>query len=54
MPRPPTGAVVEKRTRRGTSYALRFTAYGERRYQTLGTTEEGWNRAHAEDELQMS
>jgi integrase len=52
MPRPPTGAVVEKRIRRGTSYALRFTAYGERRYQTLGTTEEGWNRAHAEDELQ--
>jgi integrase len=52
MPRPPTGAVVEKRIRRGTSYALRFTAYGERRYQTLGTTEEGWNRAQAEDELQ--
>lgn len=52
MPRPPTGAVVEKRIRRGTSYALRFTAYGERRYQTLGTTQEGWTRAHAEDELQ--
>jgi integrase len=52
MARPATGAVVEKRTGRGTSYALRFTAYGERRYQTLGTTEEGWNRAHAEDELQ--
>jgi integrase len=34
------------------SYALRFTAYGERRYQTLGSTEDGWTMARAEEELQ--
>ena len=52
MAKPATGAIVEKRTARGTSFALRFRAYGERRYVTLGTTEDGWNRARAEDELQ--
>lgn len=52
MTRPATGAIVEKRTTRGTSYALRFRAYGQRRYLTLGTTADGWSRALAEDELQ--
>jgi integrase len=52
MPRPGTGSVVETRTSRGTSYALRFTAYGVRRYQTLGSSEAGWTRARAEEELQ--
>jgi integrase len=52
MPRPATGSVVETRTARGTSYALRFRAYGQRRYVTLGTTDDGWNRARAELELQ--
>ncbi len=28
------------------------TAYGERRYVPLGTTDDGWTRASAEDELQ--
>jgi integrase len=32
-------------------YALRFYAAGSRRYETLGTAEEGWNRRRAEDEL---
>ena len=52
MAKPATGAIVEKRTTRGTSYALRFRACGLRRYITLGTTADGWNRARAEDELQ--
>ena len=52
MAKPATGAIVEKRTARGTSFAMRFRAYGERRYVTLGTTEDGWNRARAEEELQ--
>ena len=52
MAKPATGAIVEKRTARGTSFALRFRAYGERRYVTLGATEDGWNRASAEEELQ--
>jgi integrase len=52
MAKPATGAIVEKRTERGTSYALRFRAYGQRRYVRLGSTQDGWTRARAEDELQ--
>lgn len=33
-------------------YALRFRAYGRRRCVTLGTSEEGWTRAKAAEELQ--
>lgn len=52
MARKPTGEVLERR-RGGTAvYALRFRAYGRRRYLTLGTRAEGWTRAQAEDELQ--
>ena len=51
MPRRSTGAVVERRTKRGVVYAVRFYAAGERRYETLGTDVEGWNRRKAEDEL---
>ena len=36
----------------GTSYALRFTAYKVRRFDTLGTDTEGWTRDRAEAELQ--
>jgi len=32
--------------------ALRFRAYGERRFLTLGGAAEGWDRARAEVELQ--
>ena len=35
----------------GRGWAIRFRAYGKRRYLTLGTAEEGWNRKRAEDEL---
>ena len=35
----------------GRTFALRFRAYGKRRYITLGTADEGWTRAKAEEEL---
>jgi integrase len=52
MARPATGQVIERESSKGTSYALRFRAYGGRRFLTLGTTAEGWDRARAEVELQ--
>lgn len=52
MARPPTGQMIEREGARGTSYALRFRAYGRRRYLTLGGPEEGWTRELAETELQ--
>ena len=52
MARPATGQVVEREGARGRSYALRFRAYGKRRYLTLGGPEEGWTREFAETELQ--
>lgn len=52
MPRPATGQVVERETARGTVFALRFRAYGDREYVTLGAECEGWTTAKAEDELE--
>lgn len=52
MPPASRGQVVQKRTAAGVVYALRFRAYGERRYLTLGSSDDGWTRAKAEDELQ--
>ncbi len=49
MPRKATGQVIEPSDGRG--WAIRFRAYGKRRYLTLGTFEEGWNRRRAEAEL---
>ena len=43
------GAVVERRRKRGKVYALRFRAYGKRRYVTLGP--EVTTREQAEEEL---
>lgn len=51
MARRATGQVVIRKAKRGRVLALRFRAYGERRYITLGTTQEGWNRERAEAEL---
>jgi integrase len=48
MPRPSSGQVVEKLTQRGPVFALRFRAYGKRRYLTLP---EGTTRAGAERDL---
>jgi integrase len=49
MPRKPTGSVIEPKDGRG--WALRFRAYGKRRYLALGTSEEGWTREKAEKRL---
>lgn len=51
MARKATGQVVERESKQGITYALRFRAYGERRYVTLGTAEDGWTREKAEEEL---
>ena len=45
------GQVVERHWKSGRGYALRFWAYGERRYLTLGLEDEGWDRRRAEEEL---
>lgn len=50
MGRKATGSVVPPKGKQR-SWALRFTAYGERRYLTLGRPEEGWTRQRAEAEL---
>jgi integrase len=34
-------------------FALRFRAYGRRRYLTLGTPEEGWTRRRGEEEMDV-
>jgi len=46
-----TGQVLELDRKGGCTFALRFRAYGKRRYVTLGTAAEGWSRRKAEDEL---
>ncbi len=51
MPRRPTGQVLERERDGALVFALRFRAYGERRYVTLGTTAQGWTRRKAEEEL---
>ncbi len=51
MPRRATGQVVERKLADGRGFALRFRAYGKRRYLTLGTTDEGWTRHDAAEEL---
>jgi len=45
------GQVLELDRKGGRTFALRFRAYGKRRYLTLGATGEGWSRRKAEDEL---
>ena len=49
MARKATGQVIEPKDGRG--WALRFRAYGVRRYVTLGTAGNGWDRERAEAEL---
>ena len=51
MARPPSGQVVLRETQQGRIYALRFHAYGRRRYLTLGSADDGWTKQRAEDEL---
>lgn len=45
------GEVMEREWKRGRGYALRFWAYGERRYVTLGSEHEGWDLGKADEEL---
>ena len=52
MARTASGQVIVRQGRRGRTYALRFRAYGRRRYLTLGTDSEGWDRRRAELELE--
>jgi integrase len=49
MARKATGQIIPPKDGRG--WAIRFRAYGKRRAITLGTSEEGWNRQKAEEEL---
>lgn len=51
MPRKSPGGVVTRTSKRGSTYALRFRAYGERQYLTLGGSWDGWTMARAETEL---
>lgn len=46
------GQVLTRTWRSGRGFALRFMAYGERRYVTLGTERVGWTRAKAQVELE--
>ena len=50
MARKATGQVIEPNGKQR-SWAIRFTAYGKRRFVSLGRPEEGWNRQRAEAEL---
>lgn len=50
MGRPATGSIV-KPTEKQPSFGLRFTAYGNREYLTLGRPEDGWTLLRAEREL---
>jgi integrase len=53
MARKASGQVLERKRKGGRRiYALRFSAYGSRQYLTLVSTEEGWNRSRAEQELE--
>jgi integrase len=51
MSRRATGVVIERRGKQGITYAARFTAYGEREYETLGHSWEGYTRQQADDAL---
>ncbi len=51
MGRPLSGRVIERDGARGRVWALRFRAYGQRRYVTLGSAKTGWTAQRAEEEL---
>ena len=46
------GGVLVRERKPGRVYALRFRAYGERQYLTLGYEHEDWNHERANVELQ--
>jgi integrase len=45
--------VLERPCGRSKVFALRFRAYGRRRYLTLGTPEDGWTRGRGEEEMDV-
>jgi integrase len=45
------GEVIETPVKDGTNFALRFPAYGERRYVTLGLDRDGWTPEKAQKKL---
>jgi integrase len=49
--RKPTGQIIERKRGRDTAFAVRFRAYGERHYLTLGYKSEGWTHRKAEEHL---
>jgi hypothetical protein len=49
--RAPKGEAVRNPTRAGLKFALSFSAYGKRRYATLGSPENGWSETKAQAEL---
>jgi integrase len=51
MPRRSTGGVVVDARRKSPVFALRFRAYGQRQYVTLGAADEGMTMEKAEDAL---
>lgn len=51
MARRSTGQVVELERQGDRTFALRFRAYGKRRYLMLDTSAEGWTHDKAEEEL---
>ena len=52
MARESTGQVVERKGKRGITYAARVRAYSERHYLTLGYSWDGYTRRRADTELQ--
>lgn len=46
-----SGEVLVRDWKAGRGFALRFSAYGRRRYLTLGFESDGWTKARAEEEL---
>ncbi len=52
MARETTGQVIERKGKRGVTYAARVRAYGERHYLSLGYSWDGYTRRRAETELQ--
>jgi integrase len=52
MARETTGQVVERKGKRGITYAARVRAYGERHYLTLGYSWDGYTQRRAGTELQ--
>jgi integrase len=51
MPRTATGQVIERRGKRGKTFAIRYRVNGDREFETLGTVDEGWDRPKAEEAL---